>query len=163
MHAPIDRSNDLQVPMGFRARREQRLHALVDVRHWRQQEPYHSEPGQSIHCSTQHFRQGGTTYPKLNATLSLMNHKKWAKRIILNVTLLQVTKREYSPENIWKDWNWRSEGDLLMNGAVFVPSGVDPNTNSIDERDLIKAKPGTFVTRLTRYSGALDCVRGRPC
>ncbi|KAG6489301.1 hypothetical protein ZIOFF_050570 [Zingiber officinale] len=80
-----------------------------------------------------------------------------------NIFAKEVTKREYSPENIWKDWNWRSEGDLLMNGAVFVPSGVDPNTNSIDERDLIKAKPGTFVTRLTRYSGALDCVRGRPC
>ncbi|KAG6492431.1 hypothetical protein ZIOFF_047394 [Zingiber officinale] len=96
-------------------------------------------------------------------TISNSHFTQHNDRIILNVTLLQVTKREYSPENIWKDWNWRSEGDLLMNGAVFVPSGVDPNTNSIDERDLIKAKPGTFVTRLTRYSGALDCVRGRPC
>ncbi|XP_074578697.1 pectate lyase-like [Curcuma longa] len=80
-----------------------------------------------------------------------------------NVFAKEVTKREYSPENVWKDWNWRSEGDLMMNGAVFIPSGVDPNKSAFDEKDLIKAKPGTFVTRLTRYSGALDCVRGRPC
>lgn len=74
-----------------------------------------------------------------------------------------MTKREYSPDYVWKDWDWRSEGDLMLNGAVFVQSGVDPDRTSFDLKDLIKSKPGTFVTRLTRYSGALDCDRGRPC
>jgi len=35
----------------------------------------------------------------------------------------QVTKRDYAPESEWKNWQWRSEGDLLMNGAFFVQSG----------------------------------------
>ncbi|KAG6538873.1 hypothetical protein ZIOFF_004025 [Zingiber officinale] len=74
-----------------------------------------------------------------------------------------VTKREYSPDNVWKDWSWRSEGDLMRNGAFFVPSGRDPDKSTFDQKDLIKAKPGTFVARLTRYSGSLDCVRGQPC
>ncbi|THU52365.1 hypothetical protein C4D60_Mb10t03240 [Musa balbisiana] len=73
-----------------------------------------------------------------------------------------VTKREYSPEEVWKSWQWRSEGDLLKNGAFFVPSGAGKLGN-VSYKDLIKAKPGTFVTRLTRFSGALKCVPNRPC
>ncbi|RWV93749.1 hypothetical protein BHE74_00044152 [Ensete ventricosum] len=73
-----------------------------------------------------------------------------------------VTKREYSPEEVWKNWHWRSEGDLLKNGAFFVPSGAGKFGN-VSYKDLIKAKPGTFVTRLTRFSGALKCVPNRPC
>ncbi|CAD5186679.1 unnamed protein product [Musa acuminata subsp. malaccensis] len=74
----------------------------------------------------------------------------------------EVTKREYSPEEVWKSWQWRSEGDLLKNGAFFVPSGAGKLGN-VSYKDLIKAKPGTFVTRLTRFSGALKCVPNRPC
>lgn len=77
--------------------------------------------------------------------------------------MLQVTKREYSPDYVWKNWNWTSEGDLFQNGAVFVQSGATPENDISIQNDLIKAKPGTYVTRLTRYSGALDCIRGRPC
>ncbi|XP_042419404.1 pectate lyase-like [Zingiber officinale] len=80
-----------------------------------------------------------------------------------NIHAKEVTKREYSPDNVWKDWSWRSEGDLMRNGAFFVPSGRDPDKSTFDQKDLIKAKPGTFVARLTRYSGSLDCVRGQPC
>ncbi|KAG6501270.1 pectate lyase-like [Zingiber officinale] len=80
-----------------------------------------------------------------------------------NIFAKEVTKREYSPENVWKNWNWTSDGDLFQNGAVFIPSGVTPDKDGFLLKDLIKAKPGAFVTRLTRYSGALDCIRGRPC
>lgn len=73
---------------------------------------------------------------------------------------LQVTKRDYADESVWKSWTWRSENDLMMNGAFFVESG-SPVTN--DKKDVIKAKPGTFVTRLTRFAGALDCAVGKPC
>ena len=72
-----------------------------------------------------------------------------------------MTKRDYAPESVWKTWNWRSEGDLLMNGAFFVESG---NTvEKVRKKDVITAKPGTFVTRLTRFSGALNCVKNVPC
>ncbi|KAJ6970330.1 pectate lyase-like [Populus alba x Populus x berolinensis] len=73
----------------------------------------------------------------------------------------EVTKRDYAVESVWKSWNWRSEGDLLLNGAFFVQSGNAIKT--MNKPGVINAKPGGHVSMLTRFSGALDCVRGRPC
>lgn len=77
---------------------------------------------------------------------------------------MQVTKREYTPDNVWKSWNWRSEGDLLMNGAFFVQSG-DPQFTSKHPQyfDGIKPASGSYVRSMTKYSGALNCVVRRPC
>ncbi|CAL9767410.1 unnamed protein product [Musa acuminata subsp. burmannicoides] len=75
----------------------------------------------------------------------------------------EVTKRDYATESVWKQWTWRSEGDLMLNGAFFVKSGGGGGLQKYDKTDIIKAKPGSFVTRLTRYSGALDCFPQRPC
>lgn len=58
------------------------------------------------------------------------------------------------PESVWKSWTWRSQGDLMMNGAFFVESG-DPNFD-FSNKYVIRAKHGAFVTRLTRFSGALS-------
>ncbi|CAA6660880.1 unnamed protein product [Spirodela intermedia] len=60
-----------------------------------------------------------------------------------------VTHRVDSWDSAWKTWKWRSEGDLMMNGY--------------SNKDMIKAKPGTFVTRLTRFAGALACRVNRGC
>ncbi|KAK1264707.1 hypothetical protein QJS04_geneDACA023149 [Acorus gramineus] len=75
----------------------------------------------------------------------------------------EVTKRDYAAESEWSKWTWRSEGDLLMNGAFFRQSGNPSKKHHYSKRDMISAKPGTFVTRLTRFSGALVCKWGRPC
>ncbi|CAN0925904.1 Probable pectate lyase 7 [Linum grandiflorum] len=75
----------------------------------------------------------------------------------------QVTKREYADEGDWKSWDWVTEGDLLMNGAYFIPSGNPRVASKFTSRQLIKQKPGTFVTRLTRYAGTLECCVGKPC
>ncbi|WCJ20419.1 Pectin lyase-like superfamily protein [Euphorbia peplus] len=80
-----------------------------------------------------------------------------------NYNAKQVTKREYATENQWMQWNWRSDRDLMMNGAFFISSGQDLTHNEFTKMQMIKSKPGTFVTRLTRYSGALDCYKGKPC
>ncbi|XP_034923426.1 probable pectate lyase P59 [Populus alba] len=76
----------------------------------------------------------------------------------------EVTKRDYAVESEWKNWNWRSDNDLMMNGAFFVQSG-SPITSSrrISRFHVMKSKPGTFVTRLTRFSGSLGCFKGKPC
>ncbi|GLT35392.1 hypothetical protein SLA2020_098500 [Shorea laevis] len=76
----------------------------------------------------------------------------------------EVTKRDYAPESEWKNWIWRSEGDLFINGAFFVPSGPKkmgklPFTNL----QMIKAKPASFVRRLTRFAGTLACRPGSKC
>ncbi|XP_041004880.1 pectate lyase-like [Juglans microcarpa x Juglans regia] len=76
----------------------------------------------------------------------------------------EVTKRDYNaPESEWKRWTWRSEGDLMMNGAFFVESGNPSKKRKFNRMDMIKAKPGTFVTRLTRFSGSLNCKPGKRC
>ncbi|KAF2299583.1 hypothetical protein GH714_038266 [Hevea brasiliensis] len=80
-----------------------------------------------------------------------------------NKSSKEVTKREYAMESEWKDWNWRSEGDLMMNGAFFVESGKSLGHQQFTRLQMIQAKPGTFVTRLTRYSGPLACHEGKPC
>lgn len=72
-----------------------------------------------------------------------------------------MTKRGYTPENEWKSWNWRSEGDLLLNGAFFVESGS--KINNLSKKDMIPAKPGTSVARLTRFAGALNCDKDKAC
>ncbi|KAJ8567046.1 hypothetical protein K7X08_019254 [Anisodus acutangulus] len=63
----------------------------------------------------------------------------------------EITKRDYAPESVWKQWTWRSQGDLLMNGAFFVESG-DPDwtRKHIDLFDGISSASGDQVTWITR-------------
>ena len=74
----------------------------------------------------------------------------------------QVTRRTESPESEWKNWVWKSDGNLLLNGAFFVPSG-DPGHQSQMTEDMISPQPGTLVSSLTKFSGYLNCVENQPC
>uniref|UniRef100_A0A7C9F2A3 Pectate lyase n=1 Tax=Opuntia streptacantha TaxID=393608 RepID=A0A7C9F2A3_OPUST len=40
-----------------------------------------------------------------------------------NPNTKEVTKRVETDDKDWADWNWRTEGDIMVNGAFFVPSG----------------------------------------
>ncbi|KAI4339563.1 hypothetical protein MLD38_024491 [Melastoma candidum] len=80
-----------------------------------------------------------------------------------NLAAKEVTKRDYAAPSVWRSWTWRSRGDLMMNGAFFVQSGKSLGRKPYGRLDMIKAKPGTFVTRLTRFSGALSCFPGKKC
>ncbi|KVH94239.1 AmbAllergen [Cynara cardunculus var. scolymus] len=62
----------------------------------------------------------------------------------------------------WRHWNWRSEGDLMLNGAFFVPSGTGAGA-SYARASSLSAKPSSVVASLTSGSGALVCRRGRQC
>lgn len=72
----------------------------------------------------------------------------------------QVTKRVDAEESEWKKWNWRSEGDLLLNGAFFIPSG-EGASGSYPHALSLAAKPASMVDSIT--AGALGCRRGKPC
>ncbi|KAH7858744.1 hypothetical protein Vadar_027479 [Vaccinium darrowii] len=74
-----------------------------------------------------------------------------------------ITHRDYAAEEEWSKWQWRSEGDVMMNGAFFVESGEPLKGNPFSRLEMIKAKPGSYVTRLTRFSGSLDCKPNQPC
>lgn len=75
----------------------------------------------------------------------------------------EITHRNNSPESEWKDWTWRSEGDLMMNGAFMIESG-NPNWSvGYHDYQLIKPAPATEVTRLTKFTGPLRCRKRKPC
>ncbi|XP_018824636.2 pectate lyase-like [Juglans regia] len=80
-----------------------------------------------------------------------------------NLAAKEVTKRDYASESEWSNWTWRSDGDLMMNGAFFVQSGTEFNKKPFSRLDVIKSRPGTYVKRLTRFSGTLSCKPGLPC
>ncbi|KAI3824983.1 hypothetical protein L1987_06458 [Smallanthus sonchifolius] len=75
----------------------------------------------------------------------------------------KVLARADAPEEEWKKWNWRTEKDALLNGAVFVPSGVDPPLTPEQKELLIVAEPGESVPQLTNAAGVLSCMPGQPC
>lgn len=79
-----------------------------------------------------------------------------------NMFAKEVTKREYTLQSEWQDWVWKSEGDLMSNGAFFIQSG-GKSEMAYSRKGFIKAKPGTYVKRLTRFSGTLSCKRNQKC
>ncbi|KAL0418579.1 UNVERIFIED_CONTAM: putative pectate lyase 8 [Sesamum radiatum] len=75
----------------------------------------------------------------------------------------EVTKRVVNPsDNIWRHWNWRSEGDLMLNGAYFTPSGRGAGA-SYARASSLAAKSSSLVATLTSGAGALRCRRGVQC
>ncbi|KAJ8749877.1 hypothetical protein K2173_013792 [Erythroxylum novogranatense] len=76
--------------------------------------------------------------------------------------LKQVTKRDYATEAEWKTWTWRSEDDIMMNGAFFIESG-NPKWKKPAKKYMIKPKNGLYATRLTRFAGALNCKPKKKC
>lgn len=56
-----------------------------------------------------------------------------------------------------------SDRDIFLNGAAFIPSGNPDGARQYAALELIKAAPGTEVARLTKFSGYLGCVIGKPC
>ncbi|KAL2552331.1 Pectate lyase family protein [Forsythia ovata] len=81
-----------------------------------------------------------------------------------NAFAKEVTKRDYAEESVWKQWTWRSEGDLFLRGAFFVQSG-DPDWSKKhpESYDTLSAAPANRVDEITKFAGALNCMVGKPC
>ncbi|XP_076947497.1 pectate lyase 4-like [Bidens hawaiensis] len=75
----------------------------------------------------------------------------------------KVQQRSYSEESEWRNWNWRSEQDVLENGAIFDASGTDPQLTPEQQQGMIAVAPGSDVPQLTSDAGVLSCVVGQPC
>ncbi|GAB2280563.1 hypothetical protein Dimus_015190 [Dionaea muscipula] len=72
----------------------------------------------------------------------------------------EVTKREYATESAWKSWNWRSQGDLLLNGAYFTSSGAAGASGGTYARaSSLSARPSSLVSSITSGAGALNCKK----
>ena len=88
---------------------------------------------------------------------------------------MQVTKYENAPKSEWHKWNWKSEGDVFLNGAFFTSSsGIISSSNatfftssskssSFSSASDITAKAATLVPELTANAGALKCKKGSAC
>ncbi|KAF7837352.1 putative pectate lyase 8 [Senna tora] len=76
--------------------------------------------------------------------------------------LIQRMPRVETAASQWKGWNWRSEGDLLLNGAYFTPSGAGASA-SYARASSLGAKSSSMVGSMTSGAGALGCRRGRQC
>ncbi|XAR58703.1 Pectate lyase [Bertholletia excelsa] len=74
----------------------------------------------------------------------------------------EVTKRVTTDESEWKHWNWRTEGDLMLNGAYFVPSGAG-SASTYAKASSLAAKSSSMVPSLTSNAGVLNCRRGHLC
>ncbi|KAL6521179.1 hypothetical protein OROGR_017748 [Orobanche gracilis] len=66
----------------------------------------------------------------------------------------EVTKRVETSQSEWKDWNWMSEGDVMLNGAVFVVSGQDV-AQKYARADNMEPKPVDNITQLVSNAGVL--------
>ncbi|ESW23579.1 hypothetical protein PHAVU_004G059200 [Phaseolus vulgaris] len=74
----------------------------------------------------------------------------------------EVTKHEDAPQSEWMSWNWRSEGDMFLNGAYFRQSGA--GASSIYARaSSLSARPSSLVGSMTITAGALTCRKGNRC
>nr|CAD1820956.1 unnamed protein product [Ananas comosus var. bracteatus] len=74
----------------------------------------------------------------------------------------EVTKRVETEESVWKSWNWRSEGDLMLNGAYFTPSGAGASA-SYSRASSLGARPSDMVGDITSGAGVLSCHKGSSC
>lgn len=73
-----------------------------------------------------------------------------------------VTMRMDTAESKWETWDWRSEGDLFVNGAFFVPSGAGASSN-YQKAATVGPKSSALVGILTANAGALSCKAGSAC
>ncbi|KAF4370972.1 hypothetical protein F8388_002865 [Cannabis sativa] len=66
----------------------------------------------------------------------------------------EVTKRVETGEGEWRSWNWRSEGDIMVNGAYFVASGEGVEVK-YEKAYSVEPKSAVLIDMLTLHAGPL--------
>ncbi|KAK3013163.1 hypothetical protein RJ639_007882 [Escallonia herrerae] len=78
-------------------------------------------------------------------------------------TIKEVTKHVTSSvDNEWKNWNWRSDGDLMMNGAYFTASG-QATPGIYAKASSMVARPASLLQNIMPSPGVLSCKIGQQC
>ncbi|KAF9597188.1 hypothetical protein IFM89_016329 [Coptis chinensis] len=70
----------------------------------------------------------------------------------------QVTKRVETKDGEWSDWDWRSDGDEMVNGAFFVPSGSGVGMK-YSKASSVEPKSAGLIDRLTMNAGVMGGSR----
>ncbi len=58
------------------------------------------------------------------------------------------------------NWDWASNGDLLLNGAIFENSGANDGATVYKLATSLSARPASMVESITSDSGPLVCAAG---
>ncbi|XP_022990332.1 probable pectate lyase 12 [Cucurbita maxima] len=75
-----------------------------------------------------------------------------------NPNAKEVTKRVDTNAGDWSEWNWRTEGDIMVNGAFFVPSG-EGLSNMYVKASSVAPKSAALVDQLTLNAGVFGGTR----
>jgi hypothetical protein len=59
-----------------------------------------------------------------------------------------------------ENWNWASNGDLFLNGAIFKGSGASDGATVYNMATSLSARPASLVESITSDSGPLMCTAG---
>ncbi|XP_078427634.1 putative pectate lyase 5 [Wolffia australiana] len=76
-----------------------------------------------------------------------------------NPNAKEVTKRVDTDEKAWDGWDWRSEGDIMVNGAFFVPSGNGAGA-SYAKASSLEPKSTGMIDQITMNAGVFGDPRG---
>ncbi|KAK6933441.1 Pectate lyase [Dillenia turbinata] len=75
-----------------------------------------------------------------------------------NPNAKEVTRRVDTDEGEWTDWNWRTEGDIMVNGAFFVPSGEGLSA-MYAKASSVEPKSAALIDQLTMNAGVFGSPR----
>ncbi|KAI3725374.1 hypothetical protein L1987_65161 [Smallanthus sonchifolius] len=89
---------------------------------------------------------GGSAAPTINS--------QGNRFVALDDSHKEVTKRMDTKEDEWKGWNWRSDGDLMVNGAIFVPSGAEISIQYA-KASSVPPMSADLINQLTMHAGVL--------
>ncbi|XP_039061131.1 putative pectate lyase 21 [Hibiscus syriacus] len=108
----------------------------------------------NVYVGWEMYAIGGSANPTINSegNVFIASDNNYAK---------EVTKRESSFDE-WSNWNWRSEGDMMANGAFFTPSGEEGPESYIRASSMV-ARPTSLITKTAQYAGILSCRKGYGC
>ncbi|KAL6497726.1 hypothetical protein OROHE_027051 [Orobanche hederae] len=70
----------------------------------------------------------------------------------------EVTKRVNTDEGEWSGWNWRTDGDIMVNGAFFVPSG-EGLSMQYAKASSVDPKSAALINQLTMNAGVFSHPR----
>ncbi|XP_077222811.1 putative pectate lyase 22 isoform X2 [Tasmannia lanceolata] len=108
----------------------------------------------NVYTGWEMYAIGGSANPTINSQGNIFIASN-------NSRTKEVTKREGESDD-WESWNWRSDGDLMLNGAFFTASS-EASTMTYTMATSMVARPASLVPALTGFAGAMNCQIGLIC
>lgn len=110
----------------------------------------------NVYTGWEMYAIGGSANPTINSQGNLFF-------ALDNNSVKEVTKREIKEGyKDWRSWNWRSDGDIMMNGAYFTPSGLEIPSLYARASSMV-ARPASLLENIVHSAGVLSCHVGEEC